>query len=260
MFKIAVCDDDENMLNRLMRRVRAYCKRHNIKAAIADFCESGRVVELIEGDKLFDVYLLDIKMPEYSGLEIARRLKGQSFLPYVIFVTEYDKYAVEACRLNAFWYICKSELDQQLELMLDELFASLNKRVDDEVYIINNKRKYVRIYYKDIIYIRKNQKNIEFILVGGKRVQERITLKEAYRRMKGKMLLLDRSLMSNPIHIQKIEHNEIIMDEGHVITVNESHISEVKKALKEYWKKASNQWEGESGEEGENDPEESPLF
>lgn len=53
-----------------------------------------------------DVAFLDIHMPDLSGLEVARHLKGDA-LPVVVFVTAYDQYAVEAFEVAAVDYLLK---------------------------------------------------------------------------------------------------------------------------------------------------------
>ncbi len=53
-----------------------------------------------------DVAFLDIQMPDLSGLEVARHLRGVD-APIVVFVTAYDRYAVEAFELAALDYVLK---------------------------------------------------------------------------------------------------------------------------------------------------------
>ena len=53
-----------------------------------------------------DVAFLDIHMPDLSGLEVARHLKGDE-APVVVFVTAYDRYAVEAFEIAALDYLLK---------------------------------------------------------------------------------------------------------------------------------------------------------
>src|SRR5438876_6195401 len=53
-----------------------------------------------------DVAFLDIHMPDLSGLEVARQLV-RAGPPVVVFVTAYDKYAVEAFEVAALDYLLK---------------------------------------------------------------------------------------------------------------------------------------------------------
>ena len=53
-----------------------------------------------------DLALLDLQMPEISGLEVVKTLK-KSQMPLVAFVTAYDEYAVQAFEVNAVDYLLK---------------------------------------------------------------------------------------------------------------------------------------------------------
>lgn len=71
-----------------------------------------------------DVAFLDIQMPDLSGLEVARHLRGAD-APIVVFVTAYDRYAVEAFELAALDYVLKpikrERLTETVRRVFDEL-------------------------------------------------------------------------------------------------------------------------------------------
>jgi two-component system response regulator AlgR len=54
-----------------------------------------------------DVVLLDIRMPEMDGIEVARHLAQLQHGPAVIFTTAYDDYAVQAFEAQAVGYLVK---------------------------------------------------------------------------------------------------------------------------------------------------------
>ncbi len=58
-----------------------------------------------------DVYILDIQMPAFNGLEVAQRLQGKA----VIFSTAYETYAADAFDLSAVDYIRKPYQLHRLE-------------------------------------------------------------------------------------------------------------------------------------------------
>ncbi|CAN5419442.1 LytTR family DNA-binding domain-containing protein [soil metagenome] len=62
-------------------------------------------VELIKSVKP-DLAILDLKMPEVSGLDAVRMLR-KTQMPLIAFVTAYDEFAVQAFELNAVDYLLK---------------------------------------------------------------------------------------------------------------------------------------------------------
>jgi two-component system LytT family response regulator len=59
-----------------------------------------------------DLLLLDIQMPKLNGFEMLELL---DFMPFVIFTTAYDQYAVKAFEQNAVDYLLKPFTKQRLE-------------------------------------------------------------------------------------------------------------------------------------------------
>ncbi|WP_318514356.1 two-component system response regulator BtsR [Photobacterium leiognathi] len=53
-----------------------------------------------------DVVFLDIQMPQVTGIELLGMLDPDT-MPYVVFVTAYDQYAIQAFEDNAFDYLLK---------------------------------------------------------------------------------------------------------------------------------------------------------
>lgn len=83
-----------------------------------------------------DILFIDVEMPGMNGLELASRIQKDGYSPMVIFVTAYEKYAIQAIRKAAFDFILKpidkSELDMVIN-RLEKLYTSTDKTVDDEL-------------------------------------------------------------------------------------------------------------------------------
>src|SRR5437762_4265113 len=83
----------------------------------------GEALALIAKTKP-DAAFLDIHMPDLSGLEVARHLKGDD-APIVVFVTAYDRHAIEAFELAALDYVLKpirrDRLAETVERVLREV-------------------------------------------------------------------------------------------------------------------------------------------
>ena len=75
-----------------------------------------------------DLVFLDIQMPEMDGLEVVAAL-GPERMPQVIFVTAYDKYAIEAFDLNAADYVLKPVDPERFQRALERA----RKRKPDEL-------------------------------------------------------------------------------------------------------------------------------
>jgi DNA-binding LytR/AlgR family response regulator len=97
----AVIAEDEPLLMAELREMLAKLwPELAIVGAAQDGFEAFRLLEEQKPDVLF----LDIRMPGTSGLEIARRASGRC---HVVFVTAYERYAVDAFEQGAVDYVMK---------------------------------------------------------------------------------------------------------------------------------------------------------
>src|ERR1700675_3918460 len=69
--------------------------------------QAGNGVEALDTiDRLHpDVVFLDVQMPGLTGFEVARRMIDTRNGSHIIFVTAYDKHAIEAFDVNAVDYL-----------------------------------------------------------------------------------------------------------------------------------------------------------
>lgn len=68
-----------------------------------------------------DVIFLDIEMPEMTGLELAEIIIEQDNNVEIVFVTAYDKYALEAFRVNAIDYLLKPLSSEDISKVITRL-------------------------------------------------------------------------------------------------------------------------------------------
>lgn len=73
---------------------------------VGEYTRGRTALELIPELKP-DIIFLDIEMPGINGIELATEIIGRLDSANIVFVTAYDKYAIEAFKLNALHYILK---------------------------------------------------------------------------------------------------------------------------------------------------------
>ena len=70
-----------------------------------------------------DVLFLDIRMPNLSGIEVAREVGG---VCHIVFVTAYDEYAVKAFEQGAVDYLLKPVSEERLKTAVERLKLRLD--------------------------------------------------------------------------------------------------------------------------------------
>jgi two-component system, LytTR family, response regulator LytT len=68
-----------------------------------------------------DLVMLDVQMPGLTGFEVARRLLNSGTSSHVVFVTAYDRHAIEAFEVNAVDYLLKPVEASRLATALERV-------------------------------------------------------------------------------------------------------------------------------------------
>ena len=98
-----ICVDDERLL---MEDTVAMCSELPGIHEVQGFTSAAGALEWVDSHRV-DLALLDIDMPDMSGIELALRIKNRSPDTAVIFLTGYAKYAVDAFAVRASGYLLK---------------------------------------------------------------------------------------------------------------------------------------------------------
>ncbi len=80
-----------------------------------------------------DIAFLDIHMPGLDGLGVVRQLRERQneYLPYFVFSTAFEQYAVEAFRLQAFDYLLKPVEKERLAETIERAQRAVQERGGD---------------------------------------------------------------------------------------------------------------------------------
>jgi two-component system OmpR family response regulator len=109
--RVLVVDDEEDFLETLVNRLR----RRGVHAQGA--LSGPQALEAMEGE-IFDVVVLDVRMPGMDGLEVLKELKNKWPFVEVIMLTGHGSVesGIQGMRLGAFDYVMKpADLEDLLE-------------------------------------------------------------------------------------------------------------------------------------------------
>jgi DNA-binding LytR/AlgR family response regulator len=99
---VLVVDDEGPALADLARQLRGLSETAEVRTAAG-----GQEALRTLAERPFDAVFLDVRMPDISGLELARVLRRFQTPPAVVFVSAYETGAVGAFELKALDYLMK---------------------------------------------------------------------------------------------------------------------------------------------------------
>jgi two-component system, LytTR family, response regulator AlgR len=103
--RVLIVDDEEPARQRL-RDLLTDCAREMPLEVVGEAANGRQALDMLS-EAPVDVVLLDIRMPEMDGIELARHTRTLDAPPAVIFTSAYDDYALRAFEVHAVDYLLK---------------------------------------------------------------------------------------------------------------------------------------------------------
>src|SRR5215470_6986292 len=98
--------DDEAPARSRMRDLLTDCAQEFSLVVTGEAASGRAALELLSAEPA-DVVVLDIRMPEMDGIEVAQHLQRLERPPAVVFATAFDAYAIRAFEVHAIDYLLK---------------------------------------------------------------------------------------------------------------------------------------------------------
>lgn len=174
---------------------------------------------LLQKEKI-DIMLLDIQMPEITGLEFARRLKNP---PCIIFTTAYSEYAVESYELDVVDYLLKpiafprflqainkvTERKGAIETSspIVNVIQQQPEKQEEDSLIIKSGYKVYRINYEELLYIEGQREYVTFHTTK-QRITTLFSLKDLEEKLPSEQFIrIHKSYIISLKHVEMIEKN-----------------------------------------------------
>lgn len=237
MEKIRCCVIDDEPL--ALELIKSYVIQTPFLELVDTFSSASQAVKTVITDNI-DVIFLDIQMSELNGIEFAKVVPHDC---RIIYITAFEKYAVDGFRANALDYLVKpvsyteflAAANKALKWFeLSRKVSSSSAETADDYIIVKSEYKMIQIAVKDILYIEglkdyvkiyiENQQHPVLSLMSMKTLEARLPQPTFMR--------VHRSFVVNTNKITLIERNRIVFGKQY-IPISDSY----KAAFSEYLSK-----------------------
>lgn len=199
-----------------------YVKKTPFLELIETFDNPIDVLEFLHNESI-DLILVDIQMPDLTGIEFVRSLKSA---PKVIFTTAYAQYAIEGFKLNATDYLLKpfgyedflkavQKAWKQVEL---ENSAATTVEANNQFLFLKSEYKIRRINFNDILYIEGLKDYIKVFIKGEtKPILSLSSVKAIESKLpEAQFMRVHRSFIVNLNQIEVIERSRIVFGKEYI--------------------------------------------
>lgn len=249
-----IADDEKKARSGLENMVRSF-QDLELVATCKDGVECIEMTDALKPDLL----LLDIQMPGVDGLDVMKSITHQ---PFVIFITAYDQYAIQAFEVHALDYLLKpfsnarfeeaitnaqkiissSQFQESLEAFDRFKMATpqhqdqpiLNTRKDHRL-VIRSEGKIILLNHKNIYHIDGYDYYVKIQANQPHLVKD--SLKNLLSHLPGQFMRVHKSHIINLDHLQSLEsigHSELlaVLTNGSKVKVSRNYSQDILQRIK----------------------------
>lgn len=221
---IGICDDSAVDRGNVRKTCLEVMEKYSIEYEIIEFTDGE---EVFRCDKTLDLLVLDIEMPNLTGIEVKQRLQKIDKATMIIFVTSHDELAISAFGIHVYGFVVKKLWKEQLPDLISSAVEILNQSIliDGEI----DSRK--------VVYIKSERIYSRVVLVDGSERIIRVSLGELEEQlMTVSFIRVHKTFLINPQWVKSIKDREIVTEQGNVPIAVRLR-GEVKHKYREYCEK-----------------------
>lgn len=237
MIRIALCDDDATFLCNLHQEIERWYKLNATDEVIAitEFISSSYLSQSLHEGRSFDLFLLDIEMPNIDGLSLGNQVRELMPTAIIIFLTSHTRFAPEGYKSRALRYVYKLNWKEQLPEALSAARAEF-LRMENESLAVFHYNDALRIPFKEILYVRHVLRHTQIATENDQIIKDGRGLKEIHGLLDDpRFIFIERSTFINVDHLRQIKGNEVILRNGLHLPISRQMLAKVKETVNRLW-------------------------
>ncbi len=232
--RIAICEDNEEHLEILKEMVNRWAKEEEKQIAIGRYQSAEQFLFCMKDEPHYDLAFLDIQMSKINGLQLAKMIRKEDRLIFIVFTTALKQYAPRGYEVSAFRYLIKP-------LQEDEVFQALTKAsqmIEDrkkEAVIVTRGNESWRIFKDDIYYIEVDNHHI-ILHLHEETIRFKAKLKEFEMQFKEPQFCkCHRSYIVNLKYVGRISREGVEVDGKKTLPISKSRWEDLNHCYMEYY-------------------------
>lgn len=228
--RIAICDDCISDGKQVYEIVASHPELTMCHIDVYD--SSIKLLNSIRSNVLYDIVFLDVDMPTINGIELGKSIRSKSNKTFIVFVTSYSQYAIEAYECEAFNYLLKPLDNDKAVLVINKLL--IKYREQNKFHTIRVKKDLIRISISDIFFVECCRKHIYYHMENS--FYDTIeNLSDVHSALKDYgFQQIHQGYIVNMEKIQRFDKNSVILSNGDAVPVSVRKRKEVLDKYRKY--------------------------
>ena len=228
IYRVAICDDEQTQMQYINSVLSKWSHLFGHTCEVHKFPSAEAFLFAYEADKAYDILLLDVKMKDMSGIELARRIRQAGSRAEIIFLTSYFEFAGEGYEVDALLYLIKPVPEGKLLEVLEK--AAERLACEPPYVIITCEGETVKLYEADILYV---ESFLHYISIHTK--ERTYKIKESISAFAGRLgndfFRIHRSYLISLKHVIRISRTLITLEGGAELPLARGKYDDINRAF-----------------------------
>lgn len=235
--KLVICEDNKNEMEQTRKLLEQYGSLRGVKWEVSSFDSPLALCGEIDAGKIYDIFVLDILMPDMDGIQLGKIIRKKMPYAVIIYLTSSSDFALSSYSVYAHQYLLKPVEE---ELFFQTLDRVLRQRITvRKNWTVKTAAGVRNVLMEEIRYVEYINRTVNYYLCTDETVKS-VSLRESFARAIEDLLLEQRflkiaaSFVVNMDYIKLVEKNAFVMDNGVKLVISRQKIQECRQQYLDY--------------------------
>lgn len=231
--RIALCDDNPTLTRTFTELIMSWSAGSGCKCQVVCFHSPKELLFETQGTYPFELMLLDIEMPDMSGMELARIIRRTDQKVLIAFLTNYADFVFDGYEVGAFRYLLKAQANEKLFPLLDEAGTKLER--EKHYLLVKAQGEDIRLELTEILYLEADRHDTIIHMEKESRLLK-LPISKLSPLLGEAYAMAHRSYIVNLEYVERLSRKECLMSNGERVPVSRGAFGSLNCAFISYYK------------------------
>ena len=236
MIRIALCDDEQKILDEVSQYINKYAEKKNNQALETVPFDSARSLKnAMDDEKTFDVFILDVYIGKEMGTALAKNIRRRGIDSPIIFLTTSVEHAPQGYETRTLRYLIKPLDPKKFYEALDAAFLQAEK-VNERLIKLKTENGVETINANHIMYSEAHDHYQYVVLNDRRQIKVRTTVTELLTTLmrNGGFVRVGNAYIVNLRNVKNVSTYKVELYNDMSIPIPRGKHIEIKKAFWDY--------------------------